>query len=73
VNPGWKFERDRYQFRAILKAFLADDKDTLWDFDRAQMAATEEGRGGKAAETRVGIENNRLKLIVSTKTVTGDK
>jgi hypothetical protein len=72
VNLGWKFERDRYQFTAPTKAFLTDDKNALWDCDRAQMAATEEGIRGETFQTRVRIENDTLKLIISIETVLGD-
>jgi hypothetical protein len=40
ANPGWKFERDRHQFTALIKASRTDDKDTLWDGNRAQVTAT---------------------------------
>jgi hypothetical protein len=50
------------------KAFLTDDKDTLWDCDRAKMMAIGEALGGETWQTRVRIEKNLLKFIVSTET-----
>jgi hypothetical protein len=51
---------------------LTDDKDTLWDGNRAQVTATRESIGGEKLQTRVRIENNYLKFIAFRKTVIGD-
>jgi hypothetical protein len=69
---GWKFERYCCQGTTPLKAFLTDDKDALWDCDRAQMRAGVEGIGGEKFHTGVRIENDALKLIASTGTAIGD-
>jgi hypothetical protein len=53
---------------APVKTFLTDDKDALWDCNRAQMNALREGKGGEILQTRVRIENDALKLNVPSET-----
>jgi hypothetical protein len=72
ANPGRKFETDCCQLRAPLKTLLTDDKDAVWDCDRAQMTARAEGMGGESVDTRVRIEKDALKFFVAMKTAIGD-